>query len=144
MEYELGTIRIEAEIQEEQDIKIECLSDVATKYSHLEERQKEHLYAIFLSNDNTFLGDKLVSLGSQDCIQFDLKDIARTAVLVKASAVIILHNHPSGNSNPTQQDLEATQEIYNALELLNIELLDHVIISRTNPHSMRQNHDGPF
>jgi DNA repair protein RadC len=70
-----------------------------------------------------------------------VKDIARTAVLTNASAVILVHNHPSNNNDATPEDKNATKEIKEALGIFNIELLDHVIISQNNSYSMRQNND---
>ena len=137
MEYSFGTIKVEAEVQENRD-EIISLSHIRERYSHLQVKQKEHLYAVYLNNDNTVIGDKLVSLGQSMQTSLDLKDIARTAVLTDASAAILVHNHPSGNCSPTDSDLKATEKVQTALETFGVQLLDHVIISRKDCHSMNQ------
>lgn len=144
MEHEFGTIKVKAELREEPESKIESLSDVTTKYQDLGEKQKEHFYAVFLTNDNTEIGDKLIALGGRDSVTVDLQDIARTAALVNAAAVIVVHNHPSRNPTPTQKDIEATHEIHDALDPLGVQLLDHVIITENQSHSMKQAKEGPF
>lgn len=138
MNYELGTVRVHTEIDDDARKEISCLSDVSAKYSELGEKQKEHFYAIYLTKGNEEIGDKLIGLGGLNSVQVDIIDVVRTAILVKAGAVILVHNHPSGNPEPTQQDIEATKEIKEALNHLSITLLDHVIITHKNSHSMKE------
>jgi DNA repair protein RadC len=127
--YSFGTIKVEAEVEEDRD-QLHSLSHIRERYSHLQGKQKEHLYAVYLNNDNRVIGDKLVSLGQSMQTSLDVKDIARTAVLTDASAVILVHNHPSGNCEPTESDLTATEKIQTALQTFGVQLLDHIIISR--------------
>ena len=144
MEHKLGTIKVEAEIQGQPENEITCLRDVQEKYSELGQEQKEHLYAVFLTNDNQFIGDKIIGLGSRDTVGVDIQDVVRTAAITNAGAVILVHNHPSGKAGATEKDVEVTQEAKQVLEKINVELLDHVIISRDENYSMRQANDGPF
>ncbi len=141
MEHELGTIKVEAKIQGETRGKIETFSDVTAKYTGLGEKQKEHLYAVFLDSGNEEIGDKLIGLGGNDSIPVDVQDIVRTASLVNASAVILVHNHPSGIAEATDQDIATTNDIKQALDRLGIHLLDHVIITRNKSYSFRAHSD---
>ncbi len=136
MNYSFGTIQVEAEIPEERDT-VYSLSHIRERYKHLQSRQKEHLYAVFLNNDNQVIGDKLISLGQSVQTSMDTKDIARTAVLTDAEAVILVHNHSSANSQPSDADLEATEQVQNCLESFGVELLDHIILSRNQVYSMK-------
>lgn len=144
MKHEFGTIQVKAEILDENTGTVENLSDVKAKYSHLGKEQKEHMYAVFLNNGNEEIGDKLLGLGTTDSVPLDYKDLARTALLVKATAVILVHNHPSGNAEPTDQDIKATEDANEVLETIGVKLLDHVIITRNDAYSLRGQHDGPF
>lgn len=144
MEYELGTVKIHAEIQESRDHTIESLSDVTVRYRELGEKQKEHFYAVFLTNSNEEIGDKLIGLGGTDSAPVDIQDVVRTSMLVNAGAVILVHNHPSGQVQPTQGDIETTEEIHALLNRLGINLLDHVIIGHKDNHSMKAEGNGPF
>lgn len=138
MEYDFGSIQVTAELQDEPREEITSLSGVKAKYGFLREKPKEHFYAVFLKSDNEVIGDKLISLGGTQDTPVDVKDVARTAVLTNASAVILVHNHPSTNAKPSDNDWKSTREIKEALEIFNIELLDHVIISQEDTYSMKE------
>ena len=144
MRQELGNLTVKAEVQEEDPDSVHSLHDVVSRYRGLKDEQKEHLYAVFLKNGNRFIGDKIIGLGSRDTVKIDIQDVVRTAALTNAGAVILVHNHPSGKAGATAKDIEVTGEAYEVLEKINVELLDHVIISQTENYSMRQSHDGPF
>jgi DNA repair protein RadC len=136
VKYGFGTIQVEAEILEERDT-VFSLSHIRERYEHLQSKQKEHLYAVFLKNDKQVIGDKLISLGQSLQTSIDTKDIVRTAVLTDAEAAILVHNHTSANSQPSDADLEATRQVQNCLESFGVELLDHIILSRNQVYSMK-------
>lgn len=138
MEHEVGSIQVTAEVKDEEAEKITNLTAVTEKYGFLRTRPKEHFYAVFLKSDNEVIGDKLIGLGTTGSAPTDLKDIARTAVLTNASAVILVHNHPSNNDSATPDDKQLTQEIQRGLKIFDIEVLDHVIITQSTHYSMRQ------
>lgn len=138
MEHEVGSIQVTAELKDEEAEKITNLTAVTEKYGFLRTRPKEHFYAVFLKSDNEVIGDKLIGLGTTGSAPTDLKDIARTAVLTNASAVILVHNHPSNNDSATPEDKQLTQEIQRGLKIFDIEVLDHVIITQSTHYSMRQ------
>jgi len=141
---ELGNIKVEAEIQKQEPDTVQSLHDVVSRYEPLKDEQKEHLYAVFLTNDNRFIGDKLIGLGTNDTVPTDLQDIVRTAALTNAGAAILVHNHPSGSATATKDDIKTTRETYKILEKINVQLLDHVIITRESSYSMRRKNDGPL
>jgi DNA repair protein RadC len=141
---ELGNLTVKAEIQEEDPDSVKSLHDVVNRYRCLKDEQKEHLYAVFLTNGNRFIGDKIIGIGSRDTVEIDIQDVVRTAAVTNAGAVILVHNHPSGTAEATAKDIEVTREAREVLEKINVELLDHVIISRESHYSMRQANDGPF
>jgi DNA repair protein RadC len=139
-DYSFGTITVDLEIEEENRQAVESLHHIEERYSDLRGKEKEHFYALYLNNDNRVIGDKLISLGKSSQTSLDTKDILRTGILAGAEAAILIHNHPSGNSEPSTQDLKATQEIQKQLEQFQIKLLDHVILSRSDTYSMKQEH----
>jgi len=141
---ELGNITVKAEIQEQEPDTVQSLHDVVSRYEPLKHEQKEHLYAVFLTNGNRFIGDKIIGLGNRDSVGLDTQDVLRTAAITNAGAVILVHNHPSGSATATTKDVEVTQEAKQVLEKINVELLDHVIITRDGNYSMRTKNDGPF
>lgn len=144
MEEHIGNVTVTAKLHDTSPERIESFSDVTARYDQLSERQKEHFYAVFLNGSNEVLAEKLIGLGTASDVKIDVTDIARTAVLINARAVILVHNHPSGDASPSQKDVRTTEEIGDALELLDISMFDHVIIGRRENHSMRKHVDIRF
>jgi len=141
---ELGNLTVKAEVQEQDSDTVQSLHDVVNRYECLKHEQKEHLYAVFLTNDNQFIGDKIIGLGSRETVEIDIQDVIRTAAITNAGAVILIHNHPSGSSTATAKDIEVTEKAQEVPKRINVELLDHVIISKDSSYSMRRKTDGPF
>ena len=144
MEETVGNVTVTAELHETDAESITTLSEVCRKYDHLGHEMKEHVYAVFVNGANEVLADKLIGVGTAAAVNIDVTDIVRTAALINARAVILVHNHPSGDASPSNGDKTATQEVRKALNLLDIELLDHVIIARRSTHSMRDKHSHLF
>lgn len=92
--------------------------------------RQEHLVAIFLNARYECLGKKTVGIGVVDSVQILPRDIILSALDFNSSYVVIAHNHPSGNLNPSQGDIETTKRILKALKLVGITLLDHLIITK--------------
>jgi DNA repair protein RadC len=141
---EFGSLTVKAEVQEEDQDAVKSLQDVFNRYDSLKYEQKEHLYAVFLTNGNRFIGDKVIGIGNRDSVEADIQDIIRAASLTNAGAVILVHNHPSGKAGATAKDIETTEEIHEVLEKIGVKLHDHVILSQTENYSMRRSNDGPF
>ena len=89
---------------------------------------RESSYAFYFDRNNNFLGYYLVSLGGIDATIIDIKVVVQTALKINASALILAHNHPSCNSNPSENDLLITKKLKEACRFLEIKLLDHLII----------------
>lgn len=140
---EVGNVTITAELHDTDPETLETETGVAAKYGYLSDKLKEHFYAVFLNGANEQLAEKLIGLGTAAGAEADISDIVRTAALVNARAVILVHNHPSGTAKPTDQDIDVTRQIRDALDLIEVDLLDHVIIGDSH-HSMRSNSDLSF
>lgn len=96
---------------------------------------KESFKLILLNTSNQVLGITTISEGGMDNTVVDVKLILQTALLTHSSAIIIAHNHPSGNISPSRDDLTTTQYVKEAAKLLNINLLDHLIVSKHSYYS---------
>jgi DNA repair protein RadC len=84
------------------------------------------------------IGCHEVSRGSVDSTPVEPREVFKAAVLVNASAIVLVHNHPSGDPSPSAADLALTARIREAGELLGIELLDHVIIGHDGRYASLQ------
>jgi len=144
MEKTMGSVTVTAELHDTDPETVVSFNDVRNRFEDLGDEMKEHLYAVFLNAGNEELAEKLIGLGNAAETSVDITDIARTAVLTNAAAVILVHNHPSGDPSPSDADVTTTEEIRDALALFDIALMDHVIIVRDDAHSLRRTHPDLF
>jgi DNA repair protein RadC len=92
----------------------------------------EEFLLLLLNRSNKVLGATKISQGGTSGTITDVKIIMQYAIKGNASGIIISHNHPSGNLNPSESDTRITQKIKQAGEILDIQLLDHLIITADN------------
>ena len=103
--------------------------------SHLEQ---EHFRVLFLDTRNRLIGSETVYVGSLNATHIRVSEVFREAIRRNCAAIIVTHNHPSGDPSPSPQDVEVTRQLALAGEMLNIELLDHLVIGKQSYVSMRQ------
>jgi DNA repair protein RadC len=83
-------------------------------------------------------GHVLVSMGIADSVIIHPRETFRAAIIASAHSIIIMHNHPSGEPNPSEADLRITRELVRSGQVLRIEVLDHVIVGNNNHVSLRE------
>jgi len=96
---------------------------------------QEFAYLICLSRDNRVLAVHEVSVGGFNSTVLDPKVVYVTALLAAASAIIIVHNHPSGNLNPSHEDCRITKKLFEAGRNLDLPLIDHLIVTQQGYYS---------
>ncbi len=89
---------------------------------------REIFYCLFLSQRNGVLCFEEVSVGISTGTVIDVKGIVRTAILVGAETLIFIHNHPSGDPEPSQGDIDGTKKLVKACRIFDLEVLDHIIV----------------
>lgn len=104
----------------------------------LQDETREHFLAIYLNRRNRVITHEIISSGGISGTIVDIKILMKRALEEKATAMIISHNHPSGNCRPSPQDKILTQKIKSAAELLDINVLDHVIVSDEGYYSFAE------
>ena len=104
---------------------------------------REMLLSVMLTVKNDLIGVETVSLGSVTASTTTPRDIFKSAVLANAVAIIVCHNHPSGELIPSKNDIEITKQLIAAGELLGIKVLDHLIVSNQGYRSLRDNYKFP-
>ncbi|HIE37794.1 MAG TPA: JAB domain-containing protein [Anaerolineae bacterium] len=119
--------------------QIRTPADVATmlmaEMSHLEQ---EHFWVLFLDTRNRVLGSQTVYRGSLNQSQVRVGEVFREAVRRNCAAVIVAHNHPSGDPSPSPEDVAVTRDLVAAGRLLGIEVLDHLVIGQQRWVSLRE------
>ena len=104
-------------------------------------QRKEMFVAVYMNKANMVANIEVLSSGGTSSTVVDVKLIAQGAILSNASAVIIAHNHPSGNLSPSRSDIVLTEKTKAALELFDIQLLDHLILSNNGYASLADEGD---
>jgi len=99
---------------------------------------KETAYILCLNSHNTLLGWNCLATGGMDTVCFDIRIIATIALKTISTGIIITHNHPSGCVLPSVQDIQITRRIKSALEIIGINLLDHIILTDQDHFSMKE------
>lgn len=102
--------------------------------------KNEQLRAMFLNTKNAILADEILQEGTINQAALYPRNIIHKALQYGATAIILAHNHPSGDPTPSRQDIEVTKDLAETARRLNIILLDHVIIGGTTVWSMKANH----
>ena len=97
-------------------------------YEQLEDLDREQFIIACLNTKNEPTNISIVSVGTLNKAIVHPREVFKTAILSNAANVIAFHNHPSGDTEPSQQDIQLTNRLYEAGELLGIKLLDHLII----------------
>lgn len=117
------------------EIKISNSQDVISLTYDLRDKKKEHLVCLYLNARNTLLKKEIVSVGLLDKTLLHPREIFYPATELNAASVILVHNHPSGDSTPSEKDVEIVEKIAQAGEIMGISVIDFVIISEKGDYS---------
>jgi len=99
--------------------------------------ESECLVVLILNTRRKIKGHYFVSVGTMDTILVHPREVFRLAIMASAHAIVLMHNHPSGESAPSEADIKVTRDLIRAGQLLKIEVLDHVVIGNSNHTSLR-------
>lgn len=98
---------------------------------------QEHFHVLLMSVRRRVLAHSLVSVGVLDQVIVHPREVFRAAIVGNAHAIILVHNHPSGDPTPSEGDIRVTREMIRAGQLLKIDVLDHVVIGQPSPERAR-------
>lgn len=98
--------------------------------NEMQYEKREIAKIVLLDNKNNILKIKDIAIGGNNFVNIGMKDILSEAVKINAPKIILVHNHPSGNSTPSKQDIEVTKKLELVVKLLGIKLIDHIVIGK--------------
>lgn len=134
---ELSTRIANAKVK--QDVCFRHPGDVAAAYmEQMRHLEKEHCIAVYVDGKDCRITDVRLSVGSLNCSLLSAREIFKQALQCNAYAVILLHNHPSGDPAPSREDIQLTQRLKEASDIMEIPLLDHIIIGDNTYISLRE------
>lgn len=115
------------------------IKEFARKFMEMDILPEEHFFSIMLNSKLEVIGYIEVSHGDLSSSVASPREVFKAAILQNASAIAVLHNHPSGDCSPSTADIEATERLKKAGKLLGITVLDHVIIAGNESYSFAEN-----
>lgn len=100
--------------------------------------RQEEFHIVTLDTKNQVMGSHQITVGTLDASLVHPREVFRPAIRDSAASVILVHNHPSGDTTPSREDYAVTRRLESSGELLGIEVLDHIIVGRTQTTSIRE------
>ncbi|MBE5036176.1 JAB domain-containing protein [Gallibacter intestinalis] len=120
--------------------EIKCSEDIykfAVKYLKMQERDREVFSVVAINAKGQIIGVNDASIGDLFSAIMHPREILKYAILSNAAAIICIHNHPSGDPTPSQEDINSTVRLQDACEIIGIKLLDHIIVGENRYSSLK-------
>jgi DNA repair protein RadC len=117
---------------------ISCPAEAVPLLGEIKDQRKEHFLCLYLNARNQVVHKEVISIGSLSASIVHPREVFRVALHHAVASVILIHNHPSGDVSPSQDDLELTRRLVKAGQLMGIEVLDHLIIGPTEFLSLKE------
>ena len=108
---------------------IRTVEDIIPLVSHIRDKKQEYIVCITLNGANEVINNRIVTVGLLNSSQIHPREVFADAISDRAASVILAHNHPSGNIEPSDEDRQITRQMRNAGRLLGIKVLDHLILT---------------
>jgi len=100
---------------------------------------KEHFVVVFLNTKNEVISYETISIGNLNSSIVHPREVFNRAIKKSAASLILIHNHPSGNVNPSKEDIQITNRLVEASKIIGIDILDHIIIGGGKYYSFKEN-----
>ena len=120
-------------------VKISFPPDVLPLIRHYADRKQEHFICVSLNGANEVINSRIVSVGLVNKTQVHPREVFADPITDRASAIIVAHNHPSGELKPSREDMDITLQLKTAGETIGIRLLDHIIFNHKGYYSFLEN-----
>ncbi len=120
------------------DVKITFPEDVLPFVRDFRDKKQEHFICISLNGANEIIKHRVITIGQMNFNHVHPRDIFSDILMDHAASVILVHNHPNGNNEPSKDDIELTKRLIKAGELLGIKIHDHIIVSKKGHTSMKE------
>ena len=119
-------------------VKIICAKDILRLVSDIAGKQQEHFVCISLNGANEVIEKRVVTIGLLNKSPVHPREVFADVIADRAAAVIFVHNHPSGELQPSESDLNIHRQLTEAGKILGIQVLDHVIVNRKGYYSFQE------
>ena len=112
--------------------------DVWDQLKDIRDNKKEHFVVFFLDTRNQEIKREIISIGSLNASLVHPREVFEPAIRYSAAQIIVAHNHPSGNTDPSEEDLVITKRLVEAGKIMGIEIVDHIIVTNSDYLSFKE------
>ena len=119
-------------------IKITCSNDIVKMAEELKNKKQEYFLTFTLDGAHNLIQKRTVFIGTLNQSLVHPREIFADAITDRAAGIIFVHNHPSGNTNPSQEDIDITNRLIKVGKLIGISVIDHIIISKDGYFSFEE------
>ncbi len=126
------------DIEDNNVILIQKPKDVIVQVAEIRKQKKEYFIALFLNARNQLVHKETISIGTLTASLVHPREVFEPALRNSAASVIVVHNHPSGDTEPSSHDIDITNRLIEAGTVLGIDLLDHIIVSANSYSSLKE------
>jgi DNA repair protein RadC len=119
---------------------LRSLYDLLARLDDIRAKQQEYVVCLSLDGGQRLLAQRTITIGTLDTVIAHPREVFADAIADRAATVVVAHNHPSGDVKPSTKDIELTQQLAAAGQLLGIPLRDHIIVTKKDYFSFRQHH----
>lgn len=119
-------------------VPIVCPEDLAKFVEPLKHYSEEHFVSFHLDAKNQVIGYHIVSRGTTSASLVHPREVFKAAFLANSHAIIVAHNHPSGDVTPSREDIEVTELLIKAGEMFSVRVIDHIIVGSSGLNSLRE------
>lgn len=119
-------------------MRIDTPSDIYGFLGSIPRRKRENFGIILLDTQRNVIGKKVMFMGTVSSCNVGKRELLVYALKKDAVGVILFHNHPSGNTEPSQDDIKTTDEIRKGCKAVGLQLIDHIVVGRWGYHSFKE------
>lgn len=123
------------EVERAGEVMINCLEDILSLTADLRTKRQEHLVCIYLNARNIVIQKETVSIGTVSNTIFHPREIFAPAIEMRATGIVLVHNHPSGETEPSRADLQMLDKVIKGAGMLGIRVVDFIIVAGTQTYS---------
>jgi len=122
-------------------LKIKFPADILPLIRHYGDRKQEHFICVSINGANEVMSVRVVTIGLINKTHVHPREVFADVIAERASAVIVAHNHPSGELHPSKEDIQITKRLKEAADILGLNLLDHIIFNAKGYYSFAENNE---
>lgn len=119
---------------------LRTLHDILARLDDVRAKQQEYFLCMSLDGGQRLIAQRTITVGTLDTVLAHPREVFADAIVDRAACILVVHNHPSGDTAPSQKDTALTQQLAASGQLLGIPLRDHIIVTKTDYYSFRQHH----